>query len=202
MIFLVAVGGCAVDPSLTSGSGVDGGAEADAPSGIDDGIADSPVADVAKDVAKDQSTPPTDSGADVACTTTCPSGTTCQGSTCVVPQGAPCNSAVTLSSSSGALSGTTCANTGTVVTTTCSSPVTGGATFIRYPPSGGPFAATVKAVNGPIQVEVLNTCGGTPTCYAIASGSSLVISVPDVGATMAIVSASSCSDFTISYQPS
>jgi hypothetical protein len=205
----VVLGACAVDPALTAGPAGDAGdepppqsfdasfdAQADAP-------ADAVVADAtAKDVAsKDQSSPQDSSGSDAACTATCPSGTTCQGSTCVVTQGPPCTSAVSATASSGALSGTTCTNTGSSITTTCNSPITGGATFIRFPSSGGPFTGTFKATSGAIQVVVMGSCGGTPTCYSIASGSSANVPIPE-GATVAIVSAATCSDYSITYLPS
>ena len=101
----------------------------------------------------------------------------------------------------GALSGTTCANTGSSVTTTCTSPITAGATFIRFPGSGGAWTATIKATNGGLQVEVLGSCGGAGTCYSIASGASMDISVPQ-NAAVVIVSTGTCSDYSITYLPS
>ena len=192
---VLAAGACAVDPSLTSGG--DGGDAASQPP--DANVTDSTVKDV---VAKDQSSPQ-DSGSDAPgpCGVTCPSGTTCQGATCLVTQGAPCGSSVMAISPDGALSGTTCANAGSSVTTTCSTPVTAGATFIRFPGSGGAWTATVKATNGGLQVEVLSACGGTGTCYSIASGSSMNVSVPQ-DAAVVIVSTGTCSDYAITYLPS
>lgn len=196
---VLAAGACAVDPSLTSGGDAGDAASQPPDATADVGVTDSTVKDV---VAKDQSSPQ-DSGSDtpVPCGVTCPSGTTCQGATCVVTQGSPCGSSVMAISPDGALSGTTCANAGSSVATTCTTPVTAGATFIRFPGSGGAWTATVKATSGGLQVEVLSSCGGAGTCYSIASGSSMAISVPQ-DAAVVIVSTGTCSDYSITYLPS
>lgn len=197
---------CSVDSSLTCGVNC-GDAAQDAT--VPDAPADSPGVDAPKDapVPIDATTDaPGDAPSDApvptdgACTTSCPTGTTCNGSFCQVPQGTACNAAISTAGSGGALDGTVCAGTGPTVATTCTSPMTASATFVRFTSGGDPWNVTVKAVNGPLQIEVMSACGTGIACYDLASGASTVI-VVNQDTVLAIVNGngSTCTNWQIPY---
>jgi hypothetical protein len=110
--------GCGLDPSLTCGADCgDAGADATSADAPAEGQTDAPVtADAPADAPKDA---PIDVvvSSDGACSTSCPSGTTCSGAFCVVPQGTACGSAPAANGSGGSFDGKVCAGSGPTITT-------------------------------------------------------------------------------------
>ena len=200
------VAACSVDSSLTCGATCVDGAPADGSpadgSPADGSPADGSPADGPVDSTTDAPSPSdssSDATADVACTVTCPNGTTCDGAFCNVPQGATCGGALTTSGGSASFDGTVCAGTGPTITTTCTSPLTASATFIHFTSGGDPWSVTVTAVDGPLQVEVMSSsCSTGSACYDLAKGASKTFSV-NAGTVVAIVNASGCTKWQLTY---
>ncbi len=196
---------CSVDPSLDYGDAApdtsappDGAPPTDA--GSDTTVKSDASLDAAADATVDASSdaPKDVLTTDGPCTATCPSGTTCNGSFCSVPQGTACSSAVSTAGGTGALDGTVCANSGPSITTTCTSPMTASATFVHFTSGGDPWNVTIKAVNGPLQIETLSACGTGIACYDLANGQSTTI-VVNQNTILAIVNGSNCTDWQITY---
>jgi hypothetical protein len=189
---------CSLDPSLTCGASCGDAGDAATPDAPKDSPGpDAPATtDAPSDGPVDSPTP-----TDAPCSTSCPQGTTCNGSFCSVPQGPACGAAPPANGGSGAFDGTVCGGSGPTVVTTCTSPTTGSASFLDFTTNGDPWNVTVKAVDGPLQIEVMSSgCASGSACYDLAAGDSTVILVQQ-NTVIAIVNGSgtSCTSWQITY---
>jgi hypothetical protein len=204
-VVAMTVAACSVDPSLTCGTScpdasqpVEGGKDATSADSKADVTqsSDAPIDAVVDSPIVDTGSPPTDG----PCTTTCPTGSTCTGGFCQVPQGTACSAAVATAGGSGDFDGTVCGGTQPTITTTCTNPITASASFLRFTSGGDPWNVTLKAVNGPLQFEVMSDCSTGTSCTSLAAGASTTILVGP-STIIAIVDVNtSCTTWQITYQ--
>jgi hypothetical protein len=79
--------------------------------------------------------------------------------------------------------------------------MTASASFLHFTSNGDPWSVTIKAVDGPLQVEVMSSgCSNGTACYDLAAGASTTIDVgPNIVIAIVNGSGMSCTNWQITY---